>query len=40
MIEIEVFPKKRMEPLLKEAQEITAILTTAGKTAKEKQSQK
>jgi len=40
MIEIEVFPKKRMEPLLKEAQEITAILTTAGKTAKEKQNRK
>ena len=37
MIEIEVFPKKRMEPLLKEAQELTAIMTTAGKTAKEKQ---
>ena len=40
MIEIEVFPKKRMELLLKEAQEITAILTTAGKTAKEKQIRK
>jgi four helix bundle protein len=36
LMEIEIFPKKRMEPLLKEAQEITAILTTAGKTAKEK----
>jgi four helix bundle protein len=36
LIEIEVFPKKRLEPLLKEAQEITAILTAAGKTAKQK----
>ena len=36
LIEIEVFPKNRLDPLLKEAQEITAILTTAGKTAKEK----
>jgi len=36
MIEIEIYPGKRMEPLLKEAQEITAILTKAGKTAKEK----
>ena len=35
-IETEVFDKKRLEPLLKEAQEITAILTTAGKTAKSK----
>lgn len=34
MIEIEVFPKKRLEPLLKEAQEITAMLTSSGKTAK------
>jgi len=34
LIEIEVFPKKRLEALLKEASEITAILTTAGKTAK------
>ena len=34
LIEIEVFSKKRLEPLLKEAQEITAILTAAGKTAK------
>ena len=40
MIEIEVFPGKRMEPLLKEAQELTAILTSAGKTAKEKQVRK
>lgn len=36
MIEIGVFPGKRLEPLLREAQEITAILTTSGKTAKEK----
>lgn len=36
MIEIQVFPKQRLESLLKEAQEITAILTTSGKTAKEK----
>jgi four helix bundle protein len=36
MIEIQIFPKNRLEPLLKEAQEITAILTTSGKTAKEK----
>lgn len=34
LIEIGVFKGKRLEPLLKEAQEITAILTTAGKTAK------
>jgi four helix bundle protein len=39
MMEIEIFPKKRMEPLLKEAQEITAILTTAGKTAKQNRKQ-
>lgn len=36
MIEIGVFSKDRLEPLLKEAQEITAILTASGKTAKEK----
>jgi four helix bundle protein len=36
LIEIGVFSKNRLEPLLKEAQEITAILTTSGKTAKEK----
>jgi four helix bundle protein len=36
MIEIEVFERKRLEPILREAQEITAILTAAGKTAKEK----
>jgi len=36
MIEIGIFSKKRLEPLLTEAREITAILTTAGKTAKEK----
>lgn len=34
LIEIGVFKGNRLEPLLKEAQEITAILTTAGKTAK------
>lgn len=39
MIEIEVFPKKRLEPLLKEACEITAILTASGKTAKSKRKQ-
>src|SRR4051812_39366928 len=38
LIEIEVFPKKRLESLLKEACEITAILTTAGKTAKARSS--
>lgn len=36
MIEIEVFPKGRLELLLKEAQEITAILTASGRTAKER----
>jgi four helix bundle protein len=36
MIEIEIVPKARLEPLLKEAQEITAIFTKAGKTAKAK----
>ena len=36
MIEIGVFSKDRLEPLLKEAQEITAILTASGKTAKDK----
>jgi len=36
MIEIGVFGKDRLEPLLKEAQEITAILTASGKTAKDK----
>lgn len=36
IIEIAIFPKERLEPLLKEAKEITAILTAAGKTAKEK----
>jgi hypothetical protein len=34
MIEIELFPKQRLEPLLKEASEITAILTASGKAAK------
>ena len=32
----ELIPKDRMEPLLAEAKEITAILTAAGKTAKER----
>jgi four helix bundle protein len=36
LIEIEVFSKQRLEPLLLEAREITAILTACGKTAKEK----
>lgn len=36
MIEIELFPKKRLESLLTEAYEITAILTASGKTAKSK----
>ena len=36
MIEIEIFPKHRVEPLLQEAKEITAILTTAGRTAKKR----
>lgn len=36
MIEIGVFAKDRLEPLLKETQEITAILSTSGKTAKDK----
>jgi hypothetical protein len=36
MLEIELFPKQRLEPLLKEAGEITAILTASGKTAKAK----
>lgn len=36
MIEMEIFPKSRLGPLLQEAKEITAILTTAGRTAKEK----
>src|SRR5437773_12381945 len=34
IIEMEIFRKKRLDALLKEASEITAILTTAGKTAK------
>lgn len=36
MIDVEVFPLKRLEPLLKEATEITAILTASCKTAKSK----
>lgn len=35
IIAAELLPKDRMEPLLAEAKEITAILTAAGKTAKE-----
>ncbi len=33
-IAAELLPQKRVEPLLQEAREITAILTAAGKTAK------
>ena len=36
LIAIKVFPAGRLEPLLKEAQEITAIMTASGKTAKAK----
>jgi four helix bundle protein len=36
LIEISVFPKGRLDQLLKEARELTAILTKSGKTAKEK----
>jgi four helix bundle protein len=36
MIEIEIFPGKRLEALLKEACKITAIFTSSGKTAKSK----
>jgi len=36
LIDINVFPKGRLEPLLKEAREITAIMTASGKTAKRK----
>jgi four helix bundle protein len=35
IISAELLPRDRVEPLLREAQEITAILTAAGKTAKE-----
>lgn len=35
IIAAELLPKDRMEPLLAEAREITAILTAAGRTAKE-----
>ena len=35
-IAIDIFPKARLQPLLKESQEITAILTTSGKTARQK----
>ena len=34
MQEIQLFPASRIDPLLKEASEITAILTASGKTAK------
>jgi hypothetical protein len=34
MQEINLFPANRLDPLLKEATEITAILTASGKTAK------
>ena len=37
MIDVGVFPKERMEPLLQEAKEITAILSAASITAKKKQ---
>lgn len=37
MIDMGVFPKKRMEPLLQEAKEITAILSAASITAKKRQ---
>ena len=40
MMEMAIFPKRRMYPLLKEAQEKTAILTTSGKAAKGKMSRK
>lgn len=35
IIAAELLPRDRVEPLLNEAREITAILTAAGKTAKE-----
>jgi four helix bundle protein len=35
IIKAELLPRKRVEPLLHEAMEITAILTAAGKTAKQ-----
>lgn len=34
IIAADIFPEKRVTPLLKEGQEITAILTASGKTAK------
>ncbi len=37
IIAAEMLPRERVEPLLNEAKEITAILTAAGKTAKENQ---
>jgi four helix bundle protein len=36
IIAAELLPRDRVEPLLNEAREITAILTAAGKTAKER----
>ncbi|MBX3330586.1 MAG: four helix bundle protein [Nitrospira sp.] len=35
IIGAELLPRERVEPILREAMEITAILTAAGKTAKE-----
>jgi len=35
IVEAELLPRERVEPLLREAMEITAILTAAGKTAKQ-----
>ena len=40
IIDAELLPKDRMDPLLEEAKEITAILTAAGKTAKERRGAK
>ena len=37
MIDVAVFPKERLEPLLQEAKEITAILSTASITEKKRQ---
>lgn len=36
LIDMEVFPKSKLEPLLKEAWELTAIMVASGKTAKSK----
>ena len=35
-IDLNIFPKSRLVPLLKEAGELTAIMTASGKTAKQK----